>query len=307
MPNVIHLTSPSARPSWTSDVPAGLTRLERAIRARKAEIGQRQADLIDPLITAKAALFKNDDMTPADKKTRREEIDAEIGRAKAQSRQSEAELAGLIKRYQVILEGVIRREVLRDLIQISKTDVGSTMLTSLTQQHADPVAIRAYHYYKVPDAGSGYVNYTPQYFKNRDTTERQEGGAIRQFEALKALNPWQENDRTDITLFHELVHAYHYQTGTDMPPGDFVSAKQARHAIDSPRETDDGTVGVPKEEYATVGLGEYAEDVFTENAYRRALQALDQDVALRTQYQHLPIIEKLSKPPKRKKKAKYRQ
>ena len=213
-----------------------------------------------------------------------------------------AEEAALIEEYEALVDDVVRTEVMKDLVLIAQTGVGRTLLEQLAKQSLDDkekaVKILAYQEYKAPDAGSGYANYTPQYFRAADTVERFPGasdrpaGALAKLEPLKETNPWQENERTDITLFHELVHTRHFQSGTDKDTGQLVPKDKAVHPVDAPYEVDDRmggrtTGGVREEEYFTVGLGEYKDAPLTENKYRAERRDLGEDVAPRTSYTHM--------------------
>jgi hypothetical protein len=63
---------------------------------------------------------------------------------------------------------------------------------------------------------------------------------------------------SDIVLFHELTHALHVAENA------VAAGAVAAPAIDA---------GVSNEEYATTGLGAWAADAITENAYRAAQRA----------------------------------
>jgi Domain of unknown function (DUF4157)/Effector protein len=199
------------------------------------------------------------------------------------------------KEYNILVKRIIKKETMKDLVKIAQTNVGRDLLKAIAktslESNAKKVTINAYSQYKNPTAAESkgsknpYVDYTPQYFKNRDNQERQVGGAIRKFEALKAHNPWQENERTDITLFHELVHTYHFQSGAS-EKNDLVSAENAVHEVDRPYVVGEDQRGVREEEYATVGLGQYSKDKYTENAYRAERRLMGEDVSLRDMYTH---------------------
>ena len=198
--------------------------------------------------------------------------------------------------YEPLVKEMVKREVLRDLVTIAQTGVGRDLLKKIAktsfETEAKKVTIRAYDQYMAPTAGQAketgslYVNYTPQYFRERDTRQRGEGGAILKAEELAKTNPWQENARTDISLFHELVHAYHHQSGTVKSDNSLVSAEKAVDEVDKPYGSLKDPKGVREEEYFTVGLGDYAEEKLTENAYRKERQQLDESVALREYYTH---------------------
>ncbi|MGP1375191.1 MAG: M91 family zinc metallopeptidase [Almyronema sp.] len=217
--------------------------------------------------------------------------------AQARSRRDELDEATQEpqKEYNALVKRIIKKETMKDLVKIAQTGVGRDLLKAIAktslETSAKKVTINAYSQYKNPTAAESkgtqnpYVDYTPQYFKNRDTQERQEGGAIRQFEALKAHNPWQENERTDITLFHELVHTYHFQSG-ESEKNDLISDEDAVHGVDRPYGSEDDRRGVREEEYATVGLGKYSDDKYTENAYRNERRRMGELVSPRDMYTH---------------------
>lgn len=84
---------------------------------------------------------------------------------------------------------------------------------------------------------SGFVNYVP----GTDTA------------------PASANIRSDVTLYHELVHAHHavYNTWN----GNTVTAATGGTPTDV-------ASGIREAEYQAAGLGQYANDAFTENRYR---------------------------------------
>lgn len=220
---------------------------------------------------------------------------AEFERAKKEMADLNEEAKGPERHYDYLVKQMIKRETLKDLVKIAQTGVGRDLLRTIAktslESSAKRVTINAYGKYKSPTAAKSkgtdkpYVDYAPQYFKDRDLEQRQEGGAIRTLEGLKAANAWQENARTDITLFHELVHTHHFQSGAS-DKNDLVSAEDAVDAVDAPYTTGNEDRGVREEEYATVGLGKYARDEFTENAYRRERRDLGEDVSERDTFTH---------------------
>ena len=99
-----------------------------------------------------------------------------------------------------------------------------------------------------------------------------------------ATDPAAKNSRSDVVLFHELVHARHDTNGTD-----------ARGVLHPEDVVDSNDVGYPKDEYQAVGLGAFAKGLFTENAYRRARRDIgahsdtgvvpgDKNMPIRTRY-----------------------
>jgi hypothetical protein len=84
-----------------------------------------------------------------------------------------------------------------------------------------------------------------------------------------AVEPWWPQ-RSDVTLYHELTHALHGIEGTTQP---FV-----KPSLDELLEEEVGNDIMPTpvlmEEWATVGLGPFADDPITENKYREERRAL---------------------------------
>lgn len=224
------------------------------------------------------------------------EIDKVLKPLREQLQSADDKIQSKIDEYKTLLFRRVKLETLKDLVQLARTDVGRMLLTaiaktSFSQKNAKPVTINAYGNYKAADAGgyeqgSPYVNYTPQYFRDIDEVERGKEGAIVIAELLAKTNDWQQNDRTDISLFHELVHTYHIQYGTVIPSTELISEKEAVDPVDQPYKSETGPKGVRKEEYYTVGLGAYAKEPITENAYRTARQKLGEQIALRGYYTH---------------------
>jgi hypothetical protein len=77
--------------------------------------------------------------------------------------------------------------------------------------------------------------------------------------------------RSDITLFHELTHAYHATLGT------FDDAELGKKEL--VHKKDDGA---KRDEYKAVGLGAHAKDSLTENAYRAERVKIGEGVGART-------------------------
>ena len=67
--------------------------------------------------------------------------------------------------------------------------------------------------------------------------------------------PWARSVRGDVTMFHEMVHAYHAVRG-DLP----AVADRVTSGVDR---------GAAQAEHQAVGLGRYAQAALSENAYRR--------------------------------------
>jgi hypothetical protein len=247
----------------------------------------------DKLLKKRAPLQNRKDLDE-DQQAERTDLTAQIEDLKGKI---EPNLDSERGEYQSILGDVVKRETMKDLVRIAQTGVGRDLLDEVSTNRGGPqVGIHSYSEKFNPDAGrakSGaedYVNYTPQAFKDRDARPHVRGEA-KDMRAAKKTNPWQLNNRTDVTLFHELTHAMHFQTGALDPLGananELVDDKTAVHDVDKPFDGPQGPAGVRKEEYRTVGLGEFKDDPITENAYRKARQDLgEKDVALRDAYVH---------------------
>jgi hypothetical protein len=77
-------------------------------------------------------------------------------------------------------------------------------------------------------------------------------------------SPWLPM-RSDVVLFHEMTHALHGVQG--VAPNTNQAPADAAHRLDKHDQ-------VQGDEYPTVGLGKYANDPITENAYRAERRAL---------------------------------
>jgi hypothetical protein len=89
-----------------------------------------------------------------------------------------------------------------------------------------------------------------------------------------AATPMSVLQTGDTTLFHEMVHALHDTHGTT------AQGRQPRAKGVSPLDE-----GIMRWELQATGLGEFANDPLTENAYRRELMALGVDgIGLRQRY-----------------------
>jgi Effector protein len=277
-------------------VPPELPPLEARIKDAKSKWEALSAKTL-PITGEKTSVATNKSLAKDVRDKQLELLDKKIGAIRAEMRPVMEKQEALEQDWDTLVGNMIKMETVKDLVTIAQTEVGRGLLrdtarTSLEEKQKK-VAIVAYKQYKPPDAGDEfarhYVNYTPQYFKDRDVQERQPGGAVAKAETLVADNPWQENSRTDITLFHELVHARHYQQGTLIPSEKLVSGDEATADVDKPYENADapsGVAGVRLEEYATVGLGAFAEDPVTENRYREERRALGENVEARGHYTH---------------------
>jgi hypothetical protein len=277
-------------------VPPELAPLEKRIKELKTK-WEALSEKILPLSQEKTSVS-------TDKTLEKEVRDKQLKLLDDKMRDIRTQMRPLMEKREVLevdwdtlVANMIKMETVKDLVTIAQTQVGRGLLRDIARTSLETrkkkVTIVAYQQYKPPDAGDEparhYVNYTSQYFKDRDVQERKLGGAVAKAETLAADNPWQENSRTDITLFHELVHARHYQQGTLIPSERLVSETEATADVDKPYEKADapnGRAGVRLEEYATVGLGAYAGDALTENKYREERRALGEDVKARGHYTH---------------------
>lgn len=88
--------------------------------------------------------------------------------------------------------------------------------------------------------------------------------------------------RSDVALYHELVHSYHDTRGTtDAPPVDAMDGmrRELRRgnfggALDEilhpdPNIASDAAAGLNRYEHQAAGLGVHADNPISENAYRR--------------------------------------
>lgn len=261
------------------DVPAGLGAVEENIRDLTQQKEQEQEELIEQRLALNV-----DDPERAEIRKRQDSL------------WEDPALLHLKDKYKTLVNGYVRDQTLLDLIKIAQTKVGREMLTEMATRKYEEnakVVIGVRDTYVAATggpskSGGAKVTYAPQAIRDRDTVNRAEGGAIPRLAELAEDNPWQENNRSDITLFHELVHSKHTQDKTDIDKSELVSNEDAVHPADRRFEgADQSEKGVPKEEYFTVGLGEYEDARFTENKYRAARIALGEEVEPRTQYTHV--------------------
>ncbi len=185
-----------------------------------------------------------------------------------------------------------RRETSLDLVRIARTRSGRELLRSL---HSGARGLTRLGVEIMPQPGS--EDYDPnagqaQPKDNELLGRNQPTGSVTSYvptglrlpqdgQGRDPRNPWVDPARGDVSLYHELVHAHHQQHGgtRDTYAADAVPAitgQERRHPVDR---------RVPREEYRTVGLSHrYRGDRLNENRYRRELQELGEDVALRTTY-----------------------
>ncbi len=125
----------------------------------------------------------------------------------------------------------------------------------------------AFESYQNPQEHRIQVNYAPgEDILNADGTTR-----ANRFRQPRGS---QVKGTSDAILYHELVHAHHAATNT-WTSGTLHSSDNLAVPADA---------GVKKEEYATVGLGDFAGGRFTENRYRAEQQAMQNTTDDRDKY-----------------------
>ena len=260
------------------NVPQSIVDLENRIR----ELSEREAAIDNEL----------KDLDIANNRGRLNELRAQLDSIDIASNPLKKEYLKYVQEY-------VRDETMKDLTTIAQTGVGQALLKEMTNEKYKEnakVVIAVRDFYGAPTGGpssegGAKVSYTPQALKDRDTLNRGPGKAITRMEALKEDNPWQENERTDITLFHEMVHAFHVQDETLLGKDELVGDKEAVHLADKPFDgsgmMEGQKIGVPMEEYQTVGLGKFNKKGFNENTYRKERRDLKENVAPRNQYTHV--------------------
>lgn len=142
-------------------------------------------------------------------------------------------------------------QTLQELGFILQTKVGRKLVTNLAEQDAGahPTEISASNTpVCLSNDGAPQVSYDDTQLVSKPNESGDE---------------WSKK-RRDVTLFHELTHAYHVVNGTY----DEENLATEKDGV-SPQD-----VGVKLEEIATVGLVKYANDEVTENAYRAARKRL---------------------------------
>ena len=217
------------------------------------------------------------------------------------------------------IEDSLKIETMKDVIKLAQTETGRDLLGTIAYAADDiqPVGIEPYDLVvdptakpKIkdkPGAQSAIVSYTPGEYKTSKASNS--AGNMAQMRETAQHNPWVTPERSDISLYHELVHAFHIQSGKAKSQTQFVGSDASNilpvDEIDAPRTITDGfgnktLTGVSEEEYYTVGLGKYADKRFTENRYRRERRALGENVPHRGYYANKSA--ELAKPKKGKKK-----
>jgi len=190
-------------------------------------------------------------------------------------------------------------ETLKDIIEIARTVMGRQLLTEVAHAAKDVrVTIETNEFVEAPTAGEmnkgiplntpqkGVVKYTPTAYKAG--LAKNYAANLKKQEQLKQHNPWLLPHRADVSLLHELIHAFHLQKATTKAKERLVD-NTAVHEVDSlfMEKSPFGELkaaGVRVEEYATVGLGAYRNDRFTENRYRAERRSMGEDVPDRDYY-----------------------
>lgn len=212
----------------------------------------------------------------------------------------------------------LKVETMKDVIKVAQTVTGRDLLATVADAADDvaPVSIAPNELVVDPTAKqknkllagpqAATVTYTPGEYK----TEKAQNSAenMERLRETARYNPWVTPHRSDITLYHELVHAFHIQTGTAKSFTQFVGSQdsdiQPVDDVDAPRMVTglggQELTGVTEEEYYTVGLGPYEDERFTENQYRRERLALGEEVHPRTYYANKAEPVKAKKKRKRK-------
>jgi Domain of unknown function (DUF4157)/Effector protein len=161
----------------------------------------------------------------------------------------------------------IEASVIGDLKTIRRTDVGAKLLRKLaTKAHGHTTILPQ------PDVPGPVTQTEPLPSGQMSANVVLTPGDLDALATVADMNIQYKRPKWNPTpghavLFHELVHAYHWHFGTRAPGA--VTEDQAIHQ---------GDVGVGMSEYQTVGLNtrdadpehQYADDRFTENAYRDA-------------------------------------
>jgi hypothetical protein len=193
----------------------------------------------------------------------------------------------------------LHTETLKDLVKITQTVQGRTLLKKLStkdprDQTKTQVSIRPTDISVPPDAAPlikpttdadhqkpqrSFARYTPTSILQADAY------AMAQYRNLEANNPWVMPGRADVSLFHELVHTEHIQSGTFLPKSQLVTRAKFPEA-DPGDIQDEGGKEVPEEEYRTVGLHQYENQAFTDRKYREERRALGEEVPDRPYYSH---------------------
>lgn len=117
------------------------------------------------------------------------------------------------------------------------------------------------------------------------------------YKEYQSANPWLAGFRSDVILMHEGNHAMKMTAGM-CDPRTVARTDNASNTRD-PKMAQDASAGISRTEHQAVGLGLYANDPLTENAYRaerrslatagaKGVQASDKDLVQRTSYTPTP-------------------
>jgi len=117
------------------------------------------------------------------------------------------------------------------------------------------------------------------------------------YKEYQSANPWLAGFRSDVILMHEGNHAMKMTAGM-CDPRTVARTDNAKNPKD-PLMAQDASAGISRTEHQAVGLGLYANDPLTENAYRaerramaeagaKGVQTSDKDLVQRTSYTPSP-------------------
>ena len=197
------------------------------------------------------------------------------------------------------LKEELKMETLQDLAKISQTSQGRNLLKRISREEQElgvknTVIIKPSDALVAPDAAPlikptkesdykkkqrAYVNYSP----SKVLTDPTNHADLQPYRDAQGANPWIILGRSDVALFHELVHTHHIQRGEFLPKTDIMTRGDSPSAdpIDIPGE---GGKPVSKEEYKTVGIAPYQNEEFTDRKYRSERRALGEHVPDRPYY-----------------------
>jgi hypothetical protein len=176
-------------------------------------------------------------------------------------------------------QAAFRENTMGDIGNLLQTDIGRTLVNDLAYQQSDHKTTIKQNMTRKgrPDTSNAFGGADPNStapagaFANGAGMDAEvqyvpgdAGGIVNR----KSTESWMPM-RSDITLFHELAHAYHATIG-DFQPG---TVSNEGH----PRDVGEGMA-----EYQAVGLGYYDEDRLTENTYRKERAQIGAGVGART-------------------------
>jgi len=171
------------------------------------------------------------------------------------------------------MQGHAKNAAMNDIARIMQTRGGRQLIEGL--DHADhttkleaggvPQTVASRPQHESDHVGtSATVDYTP--------------GKLLDIPGAK--DRWAHDVRSDVVLFHELVHAKHDTDGTI-----------AQGTLGRKDAVDPNDVGIPDAEYQAVGLGAFHKGLLNENAYRRARRKIGEnsDEGVVHGDKHMPI------------------